>query len=211
MTASRRRFVSTDLFLSSNLMDRDSIKKKLTSTKTKDYTYGVIFLLTFSFFLFFVIRPNLVNVFSLQEELGNLKILDTGYENVIRKIVNIQTFLETNRSDLYLLDQGISTAPRINKVVEDIESAASSSGIVVTQVDIGQIDLKEKDTRTTKNVLKVNLSTKADFKLAKDFITALIMQRRLKTIKRIGMSKADTTSTTSAQLDITLELEGYYL
>lgn len=211
MKALGRLSVWKVLFRSSNPMDRESIKKKLTSTKTKDYTYGIIFLLTFSFFLFFVIRPNLVNVFSLQEELGNLKILDTGYENVIRKIVNIQTFLETNRSDLYLLDQGISSAPQINKVVEDIESAASSSGITVTQVDIGQIDLKEKDSRTTKNVLKVNLSTKADFKLAKDFITALMMQRRLKTIRRIGMSKADINSSGSAQLDITLELEGYYL
>jgi hypothetical protein len=192
-------------------MDRETIKKKLTSSKTKDYTYGIIFLVTFSFFLFFVIRPNLVNVFSLQEELGRLKILDTGYENVIRKIVNIQTFLETNRSDLYLLDQGITSTPQINQIVRDIETAASSSGITVTQVDIGEVDLREKDSRTAKNILHVNLSTKADFALAKKFITHLLMQRRLKTLKHVGISKSDTTSSTSALLDISLELEGYYL
>lgn len=192
-------------------MDRDSIKKKLISTKTKDYTYSIIFLITLSFFLFFVIRPNLVNVFSLQEELGRLQILDTGYENVIKKIVNIQTFLETNRSDLYLLDQGISSAPQINKIVQDIEQAASSSGITVTQVDIGEVALKEKEVRTSKDTLTVNMSTKADFEGARKFINKLLMQRRLKLIKHVGINKTSTTGSGSAQLDIRLELEGYYL
>lgn len=192
-------------------MDRDSIKKKLISTKTKDYTYSIIFLITLSFFLFFVIRPNLVNVFSLQEELGRLQILDAGYENVIKKIVNIQTFLETNRSDLYLLDQGISSAPQINKIVQDIEQAASSSGITVTQVDIGEVALKEKEVRTSKDTLTVNMSTKADFEGARKFINKLLMQRRLKLIKHVGINKTSTTGSGSAQLDIRLELEGYYL
>lgn len=192
-------------------MDRDAIKKRLVSSKAKDYTYGIIFLLTFSFFLFFVIRPNLVNVFSLQEELGKLKILDTGYENVIRKIVNIQTFLEANRSDLYLLDDAISATPQINKVVQDIEIAASSSGLIVTQVDISQIDLKENKQRTEKNTLLVNLATQADFAGAKVFLDNLLAQRRLKTFKHLTIDKKEDTGTGSAQLDIRIELEGYYL
>lgn len=192
-------------------MDKEEIKKKLLSNRTKDYTYGIIFLLTFSFFLFFVIRPNLVNVLSLQEELGKLRILDTGYENVIRKIVTIQTFLETNRSDLYLLDQAISSTPQINKVVQDIQDAASSSGVTVSQIDISQVDLKATKTPTAKNILLVNMATKAEFDKAKTFLDSLFMQRRLKTIKHVSIDKMETTGSGSATLDIRIELEGYYL
>lgn len=187
------------------------MKKKLVSSKAKDYTYAIIFFLTFSFFIFFVIRPNLVNVFSLQEELGRLHILDTGYENVIKKIIVIQTFLETNRSDLYLLDQAISSTPQINKVVADIETAASGSGIVVHQIDINKVELKENSKRTSKNTLMVNMATRTGFQEASVFVNNLIGQRRLKTIKNISIDKNTKYASDSAVLDIKIELDGYYL
>jgi Tfp pilus assembly protein PilO len=168
-------------------------------------------LLTFSFFLFFVIRPNLVNVFSLQEELGRLRLLDTGYENVIKKIISIQTFLETNRSDLYLLDQSISSSPQINKIVNDLEAAATSSGIILTQIDISEVDLKKNVKQKETNKLVVNLSTQSDFEQAKQFIETLFIQRRLKTLKHLIIDRAENTGSGSALLKIKLELEGYYL
>lgn len=192
-------------------MDKDYLKKKLTSSKVKDYSYSIIFFLTFSFFVFFVIRPNLVNVFSLQEELGKLHLLDIGYENVIKKIINIQTFLETNRSDLYLLDQAISSTPQINKIVQDIEKAASSSGIIVNQIDISKINLKQGAKQTKKNSLMVNMSVKTDFEAMQLFVSNLINQRRLKTLKHIVIDKDELTGSASGSLNIKFELEGYYL
>ncbi|MFA5136303.1 MAG: hypothetical protein WC489_02825 [Patescibacteria group bacterium] len=192
-------------------MQKDILKKHLVTNKTKDYTYLIIFFLTFSFFIFFVIRPNLVNVFSLQEELGRLSILDEGYENVIKKIINIQTFLETNRNDLYLLDQSISASPQINKLVQDIEIAATESGIILNQVDISEVSLKEKEKRKTRGTLLVNMQTRTGFTEARQFITNLILQRRLKTLKHITIDKSEKSSSKSAGLDIQIELEGYYL
>ncbi|PIY68504.1 hypothetical protein COY90_05535 [Candidatus Roizmanbacteria bacterium CG_4_10_14_0_8_um_filter_39_9] len=192
-------------------MDKEYLKKQLTSSKVKDYSYSIIFFLTFSFFVFFVIRPNLVNVFSLQEELGKLHLLDIGYENVIKKIINIQTFLETNRSDLYLLDQAISSTPQVNKIVQDIEKAASSSGIVVNQIDISRINLKQGGKQTKKNSLMVNMSVKTDFEDMQSFVSNLINQRRLKTLKHMVIDKDELTGTSSGSLNIKFELEGYYL
>lgn len=192
-------------------MDKESLIKQFTSKKAKDYTYAIIFFLIFSFFIFFVIRPNLVNVFSLQEELGKLQIMDTGYENVIKKIINIQTFLETNRSDLYLLDQAVSSTPQINKLVQDIEIAASASGIIVTQINISKIDLKDKTVRTKKNILTVNIATNAGFGEAREFVNNLISERRLKTLKSITLDRNEKSASSSAELDIKIDLEGYYL
>lgn len=192
-------------------MDRDTLIKQFTSKKAKDYTYAIIFFLIFSFFIFFVIRPNLVNVFSLQEELGKLHIMDVEYENVIKKIINIQTFLETNRSDLYLLDQAVSSTPQINKLIQDIEAAASASGIIVSQINISKIDLKDKSVRTKKNILTVNITTHTDFEKAKLFVGNLIRERRLKTLKNITLDRDEKSASSSSTLDIKIDLEGYYL
>ncbi|OGK62227.1 hypothetical protein A2334_05225 [Candidatus Roizmanbacteria bacterium RIFOXYB2_FULL_38_10] len=192
-------------------MDKESLKKRLTSKKAQDYSYAIIFFLTFSFFIFFVIRPNLVNVFSLQEELGRLRILDAGYENVIKKIINIQTFLEVNRSDLYLLDQSVSSTPQINKLIEDIEAAATESGLIVNQINISRIDLKEKNKRDSKNTLMVNIATRTGFEETKKFMDDLISQRRLKMLKSVVFEKEDKYGTGSGALNIKIELEGYYL
>lgn len=192
-------------------MDKDTLIKQFTSKKAKDYTYAIIFFLIFSFFIFFVIRPNLVNVFSLQEELGKLQIMDAGYENVIKKIINIQTFLETNRSDLYLLDQAVSSTPQINKLIQDIEAAASASGIIVSQINISKIDLKDKTVRTKKNILTVNIATHTGFEKAKLFVENLIMERRLKTLKNITLDRDEKSASPSSALDIKIDLEGYYL
>ena len=192
-------------------MDKDILLKKLSSKKTKDYSYGIIFFLTASFFIFFVIRPNLVNVFSLQEELGRLRILDAGYENVIKKIVNIQTFLETNRSDLYLLDQAVAASPQINKLVQDIEDAAEQTGIEVSGVSISKVNLKNNVKSNAKNALSMNIATHAGFHQTNEFIGNLIIQRRLKTIKAIMLEKDEKNSSISAVLNIKIDLEGYYL
>ena len=192
-------------------MDKESLKKRLTSKKAQDYSYAIIFFLTFSFFIFFVIRPNLVNVFSLQEELGRLRILDAGYENVIKKIINIQTFLEVNRSDLYLLDQSVSSTPQINKLIEDIEAAATESGLIFNQINISRIDLKEKNKRDSKNTLMVNIATRTGFEETKKFMDDLISQRRLKMLKSVVFEKEDKYGTGSGALNIKIELEGYYL
>jgi len=192
-------------------MDKDKIKKTLTGTKVTDYSYAVIFFLTFSFFAFFVIRPNLVNVFALQEELGRLHILDQGYENVIRRIVDIQSFLEANRSDLYLLDESIPSTPNISGLVNDINRAASSSGLVVDEIDISKVNLKQTGEKSKRSILTVNLGTSSEFDAAKAFKDSLESQRRLKLLQRIQLQRGDQTSSTSGSLDVKLEVEGFFL
>jgi Tfp pilus assembly protein PilO len=192
-------------------MDKDKIKKTLTGAKVTDYSYAIIFFLTFSFFAFFVIRPNLVNVFALQEELGRLHILDQGYENVIRRIVDIQSFLEANRSDLYLLDESIPSSPNISGLVDDVNRAASTSGLVVDEIDISKVNLKQTGEKNKRSILTVNLGTSSEFEAAKVFKDSLELQRRLKLLKRIQLQRGDQTSSTSGSLDVKLEVEGFFL
>jgi len=192
-------------------MNIEEIKKKILGRKFQDYSYSIFFFLTFSFFLFFVIRPNLINVFSLHEELAHLNLLDKNYENVIKKILEIQSFIETNRNDLYVLDQSLASTPQINKILDDITVSASSSGLMINQMNISSIDLKENTINTTKKVFIINIGANGDFLQVSRFKKLIENGRRLKVVKNLQLIKNDQDSPESADLDIKFIVETYYL
>lgn len=192
-------------------MNKSIIKRKLFVKKAADYSYTVLFFLSFAFFTFFVIRPNILTILSLQEELGKLQILDTGYENVINKIVTIQTFLQENGQDLYLLDDALPTLPKINKLVLDSQFSASSSGMNLSELSINKVDLRDTEKKTVRKKINITLEGNADFMQSKEFITQIMNDRRLKMIQQITFDQDEKKGSTSGSLKLLLEVEGYYL
>lgn len=193
------------------MINKSSIKRTLQIKKATDYSYTILFFLSFSFFTFFVIRPNIVTILSLQEEAGRLKILDTGYENVIRKIVDIQTFLETNRENLYLLDEALPSSPNLNKIVDDTQYAASGSALNLTAMTINKVDLKDVSNQTEEKTVIINIEADGTFVETKNFISEVLNDRRLKNIRRIVLDQDTVAGSSSGNLKLLIDLEGYHL
>ncbi len=192
-------------------MNKAVIKRKLLVKKATDYSYTILFFISFAFFTFFVIRPNILTILTLQEESASLHILDTGYENVIKKIVDIQSFLEENRSDLYLLDEALPNLPQINKLVNDSQFSASNSGLTLTAMSMNKVDLRDTKKSLTRKKISITLEGGANFIQSKDFITAVMNDRRLKMIQQITFDQDITAGSASGNLKLLLEVEGYYL
>ncbi len=192
-------------------MNKASLKEKIQAKKVTDYSYMILLFISFAFFTFFVIRPNVLTIFSLQEELGKLHILDTGYENVIKKIVDIQSFLEENRTDLYLLDEALPSLPQINKIVDDTQISASASGVKINSMAISNVDLKDKTVEFTRKKISINMDGGANFLNSRDFINEMVDGRRLKIIKQLNFSQDMQSGTQSGALKLIMEIEGYYL
>lgn len=192
-------------------MNKAVIKRQLLVKKATDYSYTMLFFMSFAFFTFFVIRPNILTILSLQEEAGRLHILDTSYENVINKIVTIQTFLQENGQDLYLLDEALPTLPQINKLVVDTQFSASNSGMAISTMSINKVDLRNTEKKTNRKMIKITLEGGADFMQSKDFISHVVNDRRLKMIQQITFDQDDKKSSASGNLKLLLEVEGYYL
>jgi len=192
-------------------MIKSIIKRKLLVKKVTDYSYTILFFISFAFFTFFVIRPNILTILSLQEELGRLHILDIGYENVIKKIVDIQSFLEENRSDLYLLDEALPTLPQINKLVDDSQFSASNSGMNLSSMSINKLNLKDTEKKLVRKKIGITLEGGANFIQSKEFITEVMNDRRLKMIQKITFDQDTKQGTTGGTLKLLLEVEGYYL
>jgi len=152
-----------------------------------------------------------LTILSLQEESGRLHILDTGYENVIKKIVDIQTFLEENRTDLPLLDEALPDVPQINKLVNDSQLSASESSMVLNTMSINKVDLRDTGKRMNRKNVNVTIEGLANFLQSKSFITQVMNDRRLKTIRQITFEIDTKQGSASGDLKLVLEVEGYYL
>lgn len=193
------------------MINKESIKRTLQIKKATDYSYTILFFLSFSFFTFFVIRPNIVTILSLQEEAGKLKILDQGYENVIRKIVDIQTFLESNRENLYLLDDALPSSPNLNKIVDDTQFAASDSALNLTAMTINKVDLKDVSHKNEKKSIVINLEAGGSFLQTKEFISQILEDRRLKNVRRIVLDQDTIAGSGSGSLKLLIDVEGFHI
>lgn len=197
-------------------MEKNVVVKKileaLTTGKTKDYTYLTIFFIVFSIFIFFAIRPSLVTAFSLRKEEADLREVDALYERTIETVVSNQAILEEMRDKLPLLSQALPDGPNINKVLNDLQSAASANTVSLTNLSVEEVDLVEAKTKGTRS-FAVRAETDADFGKVNQLIRALQNQRRLKNIRMVNVGSETTTgeATPSGSLKIMLEVEGYYL
>lgn len=198
-------------------MNRSKLAESLTNKRVKDYSFTIAFFFIFSFFILFAIRPNLVTVFSLQKQLGDLQLLDSNYENAILRIVQLQSMIESNRNNLFLLDQALPQTPQVNKVVDDLNNSASSSGVLIKKIDIGEVNLRVDKSKQEVKSFAVNIETTSDFDRVRQFIDMFLHQRRLKTMKNLSIIKESPdnslfgVSSSAATLKIKLEVDGFYL
>lgn len=192
-------------------MNKNELVEQLLNKKVKQYGFTIAFFLIFSFFIIFAIRPNLTSVISLNEQLNQLRGLDVHYEDSITKIINLQTFIEQNREDFYLLDQALPSTPQVNKVIDDIKNNASDSGVQIDKIVVDEVSLKEDSSKNKMKILKVNMETSSKFENIKQFIDNLFRQRRLKSIQNLVLERDSLSGSESATLRIKLEIGGYYL
>jgi len=193
------------------MINIEEIKKQLSTKRVTDYTYSIIFFITFSFFAFIVIKPNITMVFSLQKELQDLRQIDDSYSNVINKILNIQTSVEATRDTVGVLDEALPARPNVNQLVDDIKKTSSDSGVTIGKLTISEINLKNKVNPVGYKKVRIDFSTKAGFEDTYKFIQSLINQRRLKGIDNVSFTKDNKNSSDSATINVKLSVEGYYL
>lgn len=192
-------------------MDKPISAKKLFNKKTKDYTYTVAFFIIFSFFIFAVIRPNLVTVFEINSKINQLKKIDKLYAEQINKIIEVQSAFELNREKMYLLSEAISTQPEVNKVLFDVNVSSDGGKLKTERIIVSDVNLKDKGSATKMKLFNISLGLLGSFEDTMNFIKKIYAQRRLKLIPELELTRGTEESSKSANLKIRLDIEGYYL
>lgn len=188
----------------------DTITNKIFTKKTKDYTFIVLFLVIFSVFIAFAIRPSLTTAASLKKEETDLSTIDSIYEKQIVNMVTIQSQMEENRDHFPLLNQAITNHPTVNKIIEDIKKACDESAFTISKTEIGEVNLYDTKNKSLQKLL-VTIEGTSSFDDILKLTQALFRQRRLKIINKIAITKDQKQASDSSQLKVLMEIEGYYL
>ena len=189
-------------------MDLNKILKSVFIKKNADYLFIIFFLLIFSIFIVFAIKPSLTTAYSLKKEELDLTKIDLVYEEKINNITSIQTQIEQNRDNLPLLNQALSEQPEVNKIIEDVKRSADKNQIIINKASI--IDINFSKTNKEKQDVKLKMEVTTSFPNFRQFMTEILEQRRLKLINELTMSR-DKESTSSGNLKISVTIDGYYL
>lgn len=189
-------------------MNLKVISKSIFEKKGREYIYIIFFLLIFSVFIIFAIKPSLTTAFSLKKQEADLTKIDQVYEEKINSITLIQTQIEENRDNLPLLNQSISAHPEVNKIIEDIKKIADKNSLAINKASIVDINLSSanQELQNVKLIMEVGVS----FENLKQFMIDLSSQRRLKIIDDLVINR-DKESSSSSDLKVVLTINGYYL
>lgn len=189
-------------------MDLSKISKSIFVKKTGDYIFIIFFLLIFSVFIIFAIKPSLTTAFSLKKEESDLKKVNEIYEEKISNIISIQTQIEENRDNLPLFNQSIPEHPEVNKIIEDIKKITDKNSLNIDRVSILDVNLSK--TNQELQDVKLMMEVTTNFDNLKQFMTDLLSQRRLKVIDNLVINR-DEESTSSGDLKVALTIDGFYL
>ncbi len=178
--------------------------------KLKNYTYQIVFFLVFSFFILFIINPTLKTAFKIRKKLHDLEKLDSTYEKIISNIIDVQTNLEETRSDLYVISDAMPDKPKINEVIRDVKTTADRFNLKILKMEINKIDLKESKASNMESFdIEVQVSGKFADMVA--FLNKINEQRRLKLVDTVLVDKVQKLSTSSASIQMTVDISSFYM
>jgi Tfp pilus assembly protein PilO len=192
-------------------LDKKQLLSKLFTEKNKDYSYTIIFFLIFSFFVFFIIRPNVLSIFQANLQIENLKKTNAIYEYQIQNVIDVQSILVNVRDDLPLLDEAVTSKPQINQLINDITKAIEKNHLEISKLSLANVNLKDISKTEQFKPLVFDLGLTGSFDNYLNLMKDIYNDRRIKLMKDIVISKEDKSGTNSGTLQIELQLEGYYL
>lgn len=177
----------------------------------EEYTYLTIFFIICSFFIIFVIRPNLRQIFIAKQKVNDLRLIKDDYEKVINKIIEFQSSFEQFRDNYYLIDQAIPPRPFINRILVDINNLANKNNLQVEKITISDVDLLPGKSEQEQAV-KIDLSLIGGFDNFNQFIKNITNQRRIKKIESFEIkNQNELFATDSSQLKIDVVISSYFL
>jgi len=188
-------------------------KNILYLKKFEKYFYFSLFFLVATFFMIFVIRPNLRQLFFANQKLDQLKKIDEKYNRLLERIIKFQNDLESHRDDLLLIDQAITDSPQINKAITQIEALIGKNNLSINSMSVSNVDLKSELKLSETQTLKINLILEGDYENFRKFLTDISNQRKIKIVDNFLIEKESTLtqSTASANLKIQLQVNSFHL
>jgi hypothetical protein len=189
--------------------------KNILLKDLQEYIYLSLFFLLSAFFIFFVIRPNLKQIFFANQKLEQLEKINLQYGRLLEKIMAFQNDFQQYREDLVVIDQVVTNSVEINKVISDIQNVIKKGNLVIQSMSVNNIDLKNENKNKAAKAVQIDLLLNGTFPDYLNFLKELNRQRRAKVFDEVIIQKEKDGSlpqaTGSANLKIQLKVSSFYL
>jgi len=151
------------------------------------YTEITLSLLTIAFFGFFALRPTIVTIASLVQELKTKKETDQRLQLKINALAQAQTNFAQVKDSLPLVDNALPSSALIPPFLYQLEILALQNNLSIRSLTIEPQPLI--GTISGKNELGFSLSLSGDFGNLDGFITSLETLRRTNNLESFNLTK----------------------
>lgn len=182
--------------------------KPLTTEKNTAYLMAIFSFLTLSFFGLFAIRPTILTAFTLYKEIQDLKVLNQQYEDKITNVVVAQSEYERIRNDIPLIYETLPETPQFPKLISTIENLATSSSLILEDMQIDPQPIAPLLNTKELTDYSVQLRLSGEYQNAYTFLSNLVNNQRLISIKSLDLKTEESTS--SGELTVNFMLQSYY-
>lgn len=199
-------------------MHKEELIKRLLQ-KGQDYSqqlYLVGFFVIFIFLILFVVRPAINEYVVRNKQLEETIQISAQYQKAITNLNTLQALLEANRGDFGLLDDAIPENINMYQLTQDVSNSFLRYIPTKSFSFPGYVVAKEEDSKETKGKAelkqyKILVSVSGTYATVRDILANVMNQRRVKSVKTLHFARPSGAASGSANLDMKLEIEAFYL
>jgi Tfp pilus assembly protein PilO len=126
-----------------------NFKQFYQKKQVRVYTELILSLLTIIFFLVFAIRPTLITIASLINEIDEKKILVQKLDNKINTLNLAQAEYERVKDKLFLIDEALPQNSEFSLLIRQVEALARRNGLAINSIQFETTQLKGEKTIMT--------------------------------------------------------------
>lgn len=164
--------------------------------------------ITVAFFALFAIRPTLLTMVELVQELEDKQTLNQQLIRKISALNTAQSLLVRYETELGILDAAFPNQPQVLSALRTFEFTASQNQIAIIRLSTDTLPT-ELPTQITADssidTIAFNLTVEGEYDNIRSFITQLSQYQRLFYINSISFSANDTQNVRSLEANIVIE------
>ncbi len=164
------------------------------------------------FFAVFAIRPTLVTMTDLLQEIEDKKELEVQLKQKLASLLTVQSIYLNLEDQLYVLDEALPSSPQTIQSIKVIEKVASDLNLVITNLSLTEIpvEIEEEKSFALEELQRVDVpvsvAVRGDYPTIRQFVENLMSYRRTFVVDTIVFNTQQNRGSTSLEARITLNM-----
>lgn len=161
------------------------------------------------FFALFAIRPTVLTMSDLINELEEKEKLSEKFRQKIATLSTLQAQYQQIRNDaVILLDEAFPNDPELTRVLKSLEKLASENQLIIDTIQVAEIPTAEASNSATLSSYPLSITVYGEYENIRSFSEGILNLRRMLTIDSITFQTEEDRNT--RKLSATIAVNAQY-